>query len=208
LFQITSETGVAAGIRRIEAVTGEGALDAIDQMSEALTTAATQLKTKPNALLEKITQLMQAQKQLKKELTQYEQQAIAAQSQGLFGQAVMVDSFKVLSLQLDKSNPQRMRTLIDQFKAQSKQGVIVLATVVNQKILLSAGVSKACADRIHAGHLLAYVAQQIDGKAGGRDQMAQGGGSNIAQLPKALDSVVPWVQTQIQGHAMPDWAKT
>lgn len=197
LFKITAETGVAAGIRRIEAVTGEEALDCVDHLNETLEAAAALLKTKSDILINKLEQLIDEKKVLKRQMAQLEAKAAGGKSQDLLAQAVSIGDLKVLAIQLDAANPKLMREMVDQFKQKLKTSVIVLATVANDKVLLSAGATKDCTDRIHAGELLAHVADQVGGKAGGRPDMAQGGGSDVDNLTAALDSVLPWVQEKL-----------
>lgn len=195
LFKITSESGVAAGVRRIEAVTGEVALTQIQEEETYVTEACRLLKTSQTELTGKIEQLLQTNKQLQKQLDQAATN-VSSNSQ-LISQAIDIEGVQVLASEISHADTKAMRTIIDQLKNQLGSAAVVLAAVKNNKVMLVAGVSKNCIDRISASELVNTVAQQVGGQGGGRDDMAEAGGKNPAALQQALASVPDWVRTQL-----------
>lgn len=198
LFCIISESGTAAGIRRIEAVTGEGAMATVHAQSDRLNDIAHLLKGDSQNLGDKVRAVLERTRQLEKELQQLKDQAAAQESANLSSKAVDLNGVKLLVSELAGIEPKMLRTMVDDLKNQLGSTVIVLATVVEGKVSLIAGVSKDVTDRVKAGELIGMVAQQVGGKGGGRPDMAQAGGTDAAALPAALASVQGWVSAKLQ----------
>ncbi|EJA6553159.1 alanine--tRNA ligase [Salmonella enterica] len=198
LFRIIAESGTAAGIRRIEAVTGEGAMATVHAQSDRLNDIAHLLKGDSQNLGDKVRAVLERTRQLEKELQQLKDQAAAQESANLSSKAVDLNGVKLLVSELAGIEPKMLRTMVDDLKNQLGSTVIVLATVVEGKVSLIAGVSKDVTDRVKAGELIGMVAQQVGGKGGGRPDMAQAGGTDAAALPAALASVQGWVSAKLQ----------
>ena len=198
LFRIISESGTAAGVRRIEAVTGEGAIATVHADSDRLSEVAHLLKGDSNNLADKVRSVLERTRQLEKELQQLKEQAAAQESANLSSKAIDVNGVKLVVSELSGVEPKMLRTMVDDLKNQLGSTIIVLATVVEGKVSLIAGVSKDVTDRVKAGELIGMVAQQVGGKGGGRPDMAQAGGTDAAALPAALASVKGWVSAKLQ----------
>ncbi len=198
LFRIISESGTAAGVRRIEAVTGEGAIATVHADSDHLSEVAHLLKGDSNNLADKVRSVLERTRQLEKELQQLKEQAAAQESANLSSKAIDVNGVKLLVSELSGVEPKMLRTMVDDLKNQLGSTIIVLATVAEGKVSLIAGVSKDVTDRVKAGELIGMVAQQVGGKGGGRPDMAQAGGTDAAALPAALASVKGWVSAKLQ----------
>lgn len=198
LFRIISESGTAAGVRRIEAVTGEGAIATVYADSDRLSEVAHLLKGDSNNLADKVRSVLERTRQLEKELQQLKEQAAAQESANLSSKAIDVNGVKLLVSELSGVEPKMLRTMVDDLKNQLGSTIIVLATVAEGKVSLIAGVSKDVTDRVKAGELIGMVAQQVGGKGGGRPDMAQAGGTDAAALPAALASVKGWVSAKLQ----------
>ena len=198
LFRIISESGTAAGVRRIEAVTGEGAIATVHADSDRLSEVAHLLKGDSNNLADKVRSVLERTRQLEKELQQLKEQAAAQESANLSSKAIDVNGVKLLVSELSGVEPKMLRTMVDDLKNQLGSTIIVLATVAEGKVSLIAGVSKDVTDRVKAGELIGMVAQQVGGKGGGRPDMAQAGGTDAAALPAALASVKGWVSAKLQ----------
>ncbi|MCO0362479.1 alanine--tRNA ligase [Escherichia coli] len=198
LFRIISESGTAAGVRRIEAVTGEGAIATVHADSDRLSEVAHLLKGDSNNLADKVRSVLERTRQLEKELQQLKEQAAAQESANLSSKAIDVNGVKLLVSELSGVEPKMLRTMVDDLKNQLGSTIIVLATVAEGKVSLIAGVSKDATDRVKAGELIGMVAQQVGGKGGGRPDMAQAGGTDAAALPAALASVKGWVSAKLQ----------
>ena len=198
LFRIISESGTAAGVRRIEAVTGEGAIATVNADSDRLNEVAHLLKGDSNNLADKVRSVLERTRQLEKELQQLKEQAAAQESANLSSKAIDVNGVKLLVSELSGVEPKMLRTMVDDLKNQLGSTIIVLATVAEGKVSLIAGVSKDVTDRVKAGELIGMVAQQVGGKGGGRPDMAQAGGTDAAALPAALASVKGWVSAKLQ----------
>ncbi|HDD0185077.1 TPA: alanine--tRNA ligase [Escherichia coli] len=198
LFRIISESGTAAGVRRIEAVTGEGAITTVHADSDRLSEVAHLLKGDSNNLADKVRSVLERTRQLEKELQQLKEQAAAQESANLSSKAIDVNGVKLLVSELSGVEPKMLRTMVDDLKNQLGSTIIVLATVAEGKVSLIAGVSKDVTDRVKAGELIGMVAQQVCGKGGGRPDMAQAGGTDAAALPAALASVKGWVSAKLQ----------
>ncbi|UCQ40623.1 alanine--tRNA ligase [Edwardsiella piscicida] len=197
LFRIVSESGTAAGVRRIEAVTGEQALLAMHQESDMLCEAASLVKGDAQSVAEKIRAVMEKSRQLEKALQQLKDQQAAQESASLSGKAVEVNGVKLLVSQLDGVEPKMLRTMVDDLKNQMGSCIVVLATAEAGKVSLIAGVTKDLTAKVKAGELIGMVAQQVGGKGGGRPDMAQAGGTDAAALPQALASVTDWVAAKL-----------
>ncbi|ENA2323458.1 alanine--tRNA ligase [Escherichia coli] len=198
LFRIISESGTAAGVRRIEAVTGEGSITTVHADSDRLSEVAHLLKGDSNNLADKVRSVLERTRQLEKELQQLKEQAAAQESANLSSKAIDVNGVKLLVSELSGVEPKMLRTMVDDLKNQLGSTIIVLATVAEGKVSLIAGVSKDVTDRVKAGELIGMVAQQVGGKGGGRPDMAQAGGTDAAALPAALASVKGWVSAKLQ----------
>ncbi|GKP81734.1 alanine--tRNA ligase [Klebsiella quasipneumoniae] len=197
LFRITSESGTAAGVRRIEAVTGEGAMAMLHAQSDQLSDIAQLLKGDSHNLGEKVRAALERTRQLEKELQQLKEQAAAQESANLSSKAEKINGVKLLVSELAGVEPKMLRTMVDDLKNQLGSTVVVLATVADGKVSLIAGVSKDVTDRVKAGELVGMVAQQVGGKGGGRPDMAQAGGTDASALPAALASVKGWVSAKL-----------
>jgi len=196
-FKIINETGIAAGIRRIEAVTGTAAVDYVLQREAQLQNIAQTLKTSPQEVDQKIVQIIDAVKQTEKELTQLKAKLAGYQSLGLADQACDIKGIKVLAANLEGASVKSLRETLDKLKNKLKTCIVVLASIEAQKVTLIAGVSDNLTQYIKAGELVNFVAQQVGGKGGGRPDMAQAGGTQPDQLPGALNSVSNWVNERI-----------
>ena len=197
LFRITSESGTAAGVRRIEAVTGEGAIAMLHAQSDQLSDIAQLLKGDSHNLGEKVRAALERTRQLEKELQQLKEQAAAQESANLSSKAEEINGVKLLVSELAGVEPKMLRTMVDDLKNQLGSTVVVLSTVADGKVSLIAGVSKDVTDRVKAGELVGMVAQQVGGKGGGRPDMAQAGGTDASALPAALASVKGWVSAKL-----------
>ncbi|PYB38131.1 alanine--tRNA ligase, partial [Serratia marcescens] len=197
LFRILSESGTAAGIRRIEAVTGAGAIATLHQQSDLLQDVAQLVKGDSNTLTDKVRSVLDRTRALEKELQQLKDQQAAQESASLSSQAKMVNGVKLLVSQLDNVEAKMLRTMVDDLKNQLGSAIIVLATTADDKVSLVAGVTKDLTDRVKAGELIGNVAQQVGGKGGGRPDMAMAGGTDINALPAALNSVEAWVASKL-----------
>jgi len=197
LFKITSEGGVSAGVRRIEAVTGQGALDYVDAEEARLAEAADLLGGSAADVVEKIRALGQRQKQLERELEAVKAKVAAGATADLSGQAVEVAGVKVLAARLEGFDAKALRDAMDRLKQQLGDAVIVLAGAQDGKAALVAGVNGSAMGKVKAGELLSHIASQIGGKGGGRPDLAQGGGEDGPALATALAAVVEWVSPRL-----------
>ncbi len=193
VFKITSEGGVAAGVRRIEAVTGAGALRWIDANQHSLDAAAALLKAPRDQVAAKVEQLLRRNKALEKELAAARQQLLTGGPADLTEGVTEIDGIKVLATRMDGADAKTLRDAVDRFKDKLKSAVVVLGSVENGKVRLAAGVTKNNTDRIRAGDVIKPVAEQVGGQGGGRPDFAQAGGSNPEGLDAALASVPAWV---------------
>jgi alanyl-tRNA synthetase len=196
-FKIVSETGIAAGVRRIEAVTGNGALEWLASREKALAIIAGLLKSAPDKAPEKLEQLLDKTRNLEKQLEKLQAQLASSAGDELSGKAVDVAGIKVLAVKLDQVDPKSLRDLADQLKNKLGSCAIVLAAVEGDKVSLVAGVSKDRIAKIKAGDLVNFVATKIGGKGGGRPDMAMAGGNDPTGLADALARVPGWVQQQL-----------
>ncbi len=199
LFKIVSEGGVAAGIRRVEAVTGEKALALVQSMAARINDAAAALKASPEELNARIAQVQEQVKSLEKELASLKAKIASSQGDELLAQAVDIAGIKVLAVTLDGADVATLRSVMDKMKDKLKTAAIVLASVSDGKVSLIAGVTADATSKVKAGELVNHVAQQVGGKGGGRPDMAQAGGTDPSGLPAALASVSGWVGQRIGG---------
>ena len=197
LFKIVAEGGVAAGIRRVEAVTGEGALALVQALDERVNAAAAALKAQPEELTQRILQVQDHVKALEKELAAAKSKLAASQGDELVSKAVDVKGIKVLAATLVGADVPTLRETMDKLKDKLKSAAIVLAAVNDGKVSLIAGVTADATSKVKAGELVNFVAQQVGGKGGGRADMAQAGGTDPSGLPKALDAVHGWVTERV-----------
>ena len=193
LFKIVSEGGVAAGIRRVEAVTGAGALGWAQGVESALSEAAAAFKAPVSELRGKIEQLLESSRVADRELARLKSKLAASQGDDLLANAVDIKGLRVLAAQLDGADARALRETMDKLKDKLRPAVIVLAAVVDGKVQIAAGVTPDAIDKMKAGELVNFVAQQVGGKGGGKADMAMAGGSDAAALPAALASVSGWV---------------
>jgi len=197
LFKITSETGVAAGVRRVEAVSGRGAFKYIQKQQAQLHQLASLVKGSEESLNEKVKQLLETNRQLEKQIEQLKSKMASSAGSDLASQAQDIDGIKVLAARLDGVDGKSLRDTVDQLKNKLGSAAIVLAAVNDEKISLVAGVTNDQIGRIKAGNLVNVVAQQVGGKGGGRPDMAMAGGNNPDALDAALASVPDWVHQQL-----------
>jgi alanyl-tRNA synthetase len=196
-FKIVMEGGVAAGIRRVEAVTGLNAMKVIWEMDAQLSQVAQILKAQPSEISKRIVQVQEYARTLEKELAALKSKQASSAGADLAAQALEVGTIKVLAVKLDGADANTLRQTMDQLKAKLKSAVIVLATVEGAKVQIAAGVTLDLLAKIKAGDLVNFVAQQVGGKGGGKPDMAMAGGTDAAQLPAALISVKEWVQARV-----------
>jgi alanyl-tRNA synthetase len=196
-FKIVSETGVAAGVRRVEAVTAEGALALVQDHESRLAAAAAALKAQPDEITSKIRQVLDNVKSLEKELARLKSRVAAAQGDELLEQAEDVKGVKVLAAALDGADAKTLRETMDKLKDKLRSATIVLAASDGTKVSLIAGVTPDLTAKVKAGELVNFVAQQVGGKGGGRPDMAQAGGTEPAKVPTALGSVKGWVAERL-----------
>jgi len=193
LFKIVGESGVAAGVRRIEAVTGKGALAHVQAQEAKLAGAAHLLKAPIAEIEARIAQLQESARTAERELARLKARAASSAGDDLAGNAVDVKGAKVVAATLDGSDVKTLRETMDKLKDKLKSAAIVLASVSDGKVTLIAGVTSDLTAKVKAGDLVNHVAKQVGGKGGGRPDMAQAGGTDAAALPRALQSVEDWV---------------
>jgi alanyl-tRNA synthetase len=197
LFKIVSESGVAAGIRRIEAVTGEVALAWVQQQESTLAEAASVLKAPVSEVSTKLAQVLDNVRTLERELGRLKSKLASNQGEDLAAQAVLVKGAKVLAAKIEGADAKTLRETMDKLKDRLKSAAIVLGAVNDGKVSLIAGVTSDLTAKLKAGELVNFVAQQVGGKGGGRPDMAQAGGTEPANLPNALESVKHWVEERV-----------
>jgi len=196
LFRITSESGISAGVRRIEAVTGFGALRWVTETENTLDRVAKMVRGTRDSVVEKVQGALDRSRLLEKEVEQLKGKLASSAGADLAGSAVEVAGLKVVAAQLEGADRKSLMETADQLKNKLGEGVVVLASVEDGKVTLVAGVTKSATDRVKAGDLMKHLAAQVDGKGGGRPDMAQGGGNDAAALPAALEGVAGWVASQ------------
>lgn len=198
LFKITTETGIAAGIRRIEAITGEKALNWIEKTENELQKAADLLKVNRYELVAKLEQFLQRNREQEKQIEKLKAQMAHAQVDELIKQVVAVNDVQVLAAELPNADANILRDTVDQLKQKFDKAVIALAAVNDGKIQLVVGVTKNCTDKVKAGDIVGELAQRLGGKGGGRPDLAQGGGDKLAELQPALNEVASVVAKKLQ----------
>ncbi|MES2580714.1 MAG: alanine--tRNA ligase [Pseudomonadota bacterium] len=197
LFKIIGESGVAAGVRRVEATTGNGALKLINAQQALITQLASDLKAPTSEITNKVAQLSDHAKSLEKELARLKSKLASSQGDDLSAQALDIAGIKVLSAMLEGADANALRETMDKLKDKLKSAAIVLASVNDGKVSVAAGVTPDIIAKIKAGDLVNFVANQVGGKGGGKPDMAMAGGSDASQLPKALASVKDWVASKL-----------
>ena len=198
LIKITSEAGIASGVRRIEAVTGEKALDLIESNQEKLLAVATLLKAEPDNIKEKIVLLVQKSRQIEKDLDKLKRKLASSASSDLANTAQNICGINVIASRLEGVDGKSLRDTVDKLKNKLAPAAIILSTIEGDKITLIAGVTKDITDKVRAGDLVSHVAVQVGGKGGGRPDMAQGGGNQPDNLASALDSVTGWILSHME----------
>ncbi|WP_334079211.1 alanine--tRNA ligase [Microbulbifer sp. M83] len=197
LLRIVGESGIASGQRRIEAVTGAHALALFDEAQQRLEHTAALLKTRPDMLAEKVEQLLANNRKLEKELSQLKTKLASGAGGDLSAEAVEVAGHKLLAASIEGADPKSLRDLADQMKNKLGSGVVLLAAPGEEKVALVAAVTKDLTGRVAAGDLMRFAAGKLGGKGGGRPDMAQGGGTDVAALPGMLSDVRSWVEEQL-----------
>ncbi len=197
LFKIVSETGIAAGVRRIEAVTGAGALAWVSALEEREARVTALMKSDPENLEERAGQVVARLRELERELDKLRGRLAVQEGETLLGQAVDVEGLQVLAARCEAAGPKALREMLDRVRSRVEHGLVVLGAVDGEKVSLVAGVSKDLTDRVQAGPLINFVAGQVGGKGGGRPDMAQAGGNDPSNLEPALESVAAWVRERL-----------
>jgi alanyl-tRNA synthetase len=198
LFKIVSESGVAAGVRRIEAVTGAGAMARVADEERVLGEVSSLLAATGDEVIEKLRQLFDRQKKLEREVESFTAKAASSASADLGASAVEVAGIKVVAARLDGLDVKSLRDSVDVLKQQLGDCVVILAGAVDGRVSLVAGVGGAALGRVKAGDLVGEVASRIEGKGGGRPDMAQGGGIDSPALPGALAAIPAWVEARLR----------
>ena len=190
---MVSESGIAAGVRRIEAVTGVAALDHINAQAEVLNKIASLVKADSNSVLDKVSALVDKAKGLEKEIGQLNDKLASAAGASLLDSVIDINGVKVLIANVEGTESKALRGMVDDLKVKLNSGIIVLGVAAGAKVSLIAGVTKDLTGQFKAGELVNFLAQQVGGKGGGRPDMAQAGGSQPENLTSALDSVEAWI---------------
>ncbi|KTA92817.1 alanyl-tRNA synthetase [Aeromonas salmonicida subsp. smithia] len=196
-FKIIAESGIAAGVRRIEAVTGKGAIDFMHQMGEQIEEAAALVKGDQFSIADKVRQILDKSKMMERELEQLKAKLAAQAGSDLLSQVIEINGQKVLIAALEGADPKSLRGMLDELKNRMKSGVVLLATSSDDKVNLIAGVTSDLTGKVKAGELVNLVAQQVGGKGGGRPDMAQAGGTQPEAVPAALQSVHSWLEERL-----------
>ena len=199
LFKIVSEGGIAAGVRRIVALTGEAALAWVHSMEDRLDRIAGSVKADAETVADRVEAMLARNRELERDLDRLKARIAASHGDDLAAQAVDVEGLKVLAAQIDGADPKALRETVDRLKSRLGSGVVVLASVNAGKVALVAGVTKDCIDRIEAGTLANHVARQVGGRGGGRPELAQAGGNDPSGVERAIRSVPEWVREQLAG---------
>ena len=197
LLKIVSESGISAGVRRIEAVTGEAALNYFEAQEQTLNTIAALVKADAINVSNKVEQVVQRNKQLEKEIEQYKQQLARHAGADLVGQAVDINGVKTLIANLEGVEAKSLRGMVDDLKNKIGSGVILLTTAGEGKVSLIAGVTKDLVGRVKSGELVNIAAQEVGGKGGGRPDMAQAGGSQPENIAAAIEAAQNWLTEKL-----------
>ena len=196
-FKILSESGIAAGVRRVEAVTGDSALSYMHELAEKVQETAGLVKADQNTMAAKVSQVLDRNRSLEKEVEKLKAEIASAANANLTDQVVEINGVKVLVANLEGADPKSLRSSMDELKNKLQSGIIVLGIPGDNKVNLIAGVTKDLIGKVKAGELVNHLALQVGGKGGGRPDMAQAGGSNPAALPEALASVPAWLTEKL-----------
>jgi len=197
LFKVVAESGVASGVRRIEAVTGQNALAYLQDLEDTVTQVAGALKAPVVEINDRIASVLDHVKSLEKEVAALKGKLASAQGDELLAQAVEVNGVKVLVAMLEGADSKTLRDTMDKLKDKLKSAVIVLATVEGDKVQIAAGVTANNVGKVKAGELVNFIAAQVGGKGGGKPDMAMAGGTEPAKLPAAMGSVLSWVSAKL-----------
>jgi alanyl-tRNA synthetase len=197
LFKVVAESGVASGVRRIEAVTGENALGYLQHLEDTVTQVAGALKAPVVEVTDRIASVLDHVKALEKEVAALKGKLASAQGDELVTQAVLVNGVKVLVAMLEGADTKTLRETMDKLNDKLKTAVIVLAAVEGDKVQIAAGVTPDSTAKVKAGELVNFIAAQVGGKGGGKPDMAMAGGTEPAKLPAALASVMGWVTAKL-----------
>ena len=197
LFKIVSEGGIAAGVRRIVALTGEEALAWVHSMEDRIDSIAITMKADAETVVNRVEAMLARNRELERDLDRLKARVAASRGDDLAAQAVDVDGLKVLAAKIDGADPKALRETVDRLKNRLGSAAVVLATVNGGKVALVAGVTKDCTDRIEAGTLANHVARQVGGRGGGRPELAQAGGNDPSGVDQAIRSVPSWVREQL-----------
>jgi alanyl-tRNA synthetase len=197
LFKVASETGISAGVRRIEAVTGKGALTLVENEEQTLKQIMGVVNSGPLELVERVQQLVASNRTLEKQLGQLKAKMASSVGDELASQVIEINGTQVLVATLEKFNSKSLRDTVDRLKNKLGTTVIVLASINDGKVDLVVGVSKDLTKKVTAGDLANMVAEQIGGKGGGRPDMAMAGGNDVSAVPSALESVKPWLEGKL-----------
>lgn len=197
LFKIVVESGIAAGVRRIEAVTGEGAIAHLHKLEQQAQLVASMLKGDVMSITERVTQALDKSKSLEKELEQAKAKMASAAGASLLDKVVQINGVKVLIADLPGADAKAFRTMVDELKVKLGSGVILLATAADDKVSLIAGVTKDLTDKVQAGALISWAAEQVGGKGGGKPDLAQAGGTNVAALPGVLAAATGYLSAKL-----------
>jgi alanyl-tRNA synthetase len=193
LFKVVAESGVAAGVRRIEAITGDNSLAFVQSLDGTLHQASQLLRCAPTEVLARLAQVQEQQRTLEREMAALKSKLASAQGDELLASAIAINGVQVLAAELPGADAKALRETLDRLKDKLKTAVIVLAAVDGGKVQLAAGVTADVVGRVKAGELVNFVAQQVGGKGGGKPDMAMAGGADASGLPRALASVQGWV---------------
>ncbi|MGH8773065.1 MAG: DHHA1 domain-containing protein, partial [Burkholderiales bacterium] len=197
LFKITYETGIAAGIRRVEGITADTALHYVQSREQQMNDLASTLKVHPSEVAQKIAQISESVKALEKELARLKGKLASSKGDELEMNAVEINGAKILAAELEGADLKTLRETVDKLKDKLKSAAVVLASASDGKVNLIAGVTADLTSKIKAGDLVNFVASQVGGKGGGRPDMAQGGGTDPTKLPSALAGVKDWAQQRL-----------
>ena len=200
LFKIVSEGGIAAGVRRIVALSGEEALSWVHSMEDRIDRIAGSMKAEAETVADRVEAMLARNRALERDLERLKARVAASHGDDLAAQAVDVDGLKVLAAKIDGADPKALRETVDRLKSRLGSAAVVLAAVDGGKVALVAGVTKDSVDRIEAGGLVNHVARQVGGRGGGRPELAQAGGNDPARVEQAIRSVPGWVREQLAGR--------
>ena len=197
LFKIVSEGGIAAGVRRIAALTGKGALSWVHSMEDRIERIVLSMKADTETVADRVEAMLTRSRELERDLDRLKARVAASHGDDLAAQAVDIGGLKVLAAKIDGADPKALRETVDRLKSRLGSAAVVLATVNAGKVVLVAGVTKDCTDRIEAGMLANHVARQVGGRGGGRPELAQAGGNDPSRVDQAIRSVQGWVREQL-----------